>query len=217
MTTQKHQIKVSKTASYFTQGQLNEHTKYIWLVIHGFAQTADTFIQPFSILGEEHFVIAPEGLNRFYSRGFAGSAVANWMTSRDREFEIEDYCNYLNLLTKQLNITQYKNAKVILLGFSQGVSTLTRFFLSGNIHADLLVMVAGEIAIEFQKDLPTKLVQAKSLYLVGTQENLIKPEKIEFQKQLLANCKCSIMEFEGKHEVNEAAVLVVQTYLLENQ
>ncbi len=206
---QKHYLSVSKTARYFTQGTLTDSTKYIWIVIHGYAQTAEAFLNSFESLGDEHFVIAPEGLNRFYSRGFSGSPVASWMTSLEREHEIADYTHYLNTLVEALQLTSFTKAKHIVLGFSQGVSTQTRFINQSNYPIDYAVMIAGEIGKEFQEVLPPKLATQKSLYLVGDQEQIIKPEKIEAHQLLFANANCVFKTFEGKHEVNENAVAAI--------
>jgi len=210
---QKHFLTVTKTARYFTQGVLTENTKYIWIIIHGYAQTAEGFLSNFEKLGSEHFIIAPEGLNKFYSRGFSGSPVANWMTSLERESEIIDYIYYFNLLVETLHLTNYKNAKKILLGFSQGVSTQTRFLNASQMPFDYSVMIAGEIGKEFQENLPYIIRETKSLYLVGNQENLLKPEKIEGHKLLFENSNCSFEIFEGKHEVDENAVNAILQWL----
>lgn len=203
---QKNFIPITKTARYFTQGILNENTQYIWIVIHGYAQTADAFLTNFERLGNEHFIVAPEGLNKFYSRGFSGSPVASWMTSLEREHEIIDYINYLNLLADTLNLLAYKNAKIILLGFSQGVSTQTRFLNASSINFNYSVMIAGEVGKEFQMELPNKLAQTKSIYLVGNNENILKPEKIKEHDILFKNANCIFKTFEGKHEVNLYAI-----------
>ena len=47
---------------------------------------------------ETHFVIAPEGLSRFYVNGFGGEVVASWMTKRDRLEEIHDFSVYCSAL-----------------------------------------------------------------------------------------------------------------------
>lgn len=206
---QKHYLRVSKTARYFTKGNLTDSTQYIWIVIHGYAQTAEAFLSSFESLGDEHFVIAPEGLNKFYSRGFSGSPVASWMTSLEREHEITDYIQYLNTLAESLNLASFTNAKQIVLGFSQGVSTQTRFINQSNYPIDYSVMIAGEIGKEFQETLPQKLAELKSLYLVGDQEQIIKPEKIEAHKLLFKEANCVFKTFEGKHEVNESAVATI--------
>jgi len=212
---QKHYFPVTKTARYFTHGNLNNRTEFIWIIIHGYAQTADAFLSSFESLESEHFIIAPEGLNRFYSRGFSGSPVASWMTSLEREQEIIDYTNYLNSLINSLNLTSYSQAKTIVLGFSQGVSTQTRFIESSDFKFDYSVMIAGEIGKEFQENLPEKLNNLKSLYLVGNQENILKPEKIESHQILFKNANCTFKIFEGKHEVNQNTIDKILDFIAE--
>jgi predicted esterase len=211
--TQKHFLTVAKTARYFTHGNLNANTQFIWIIIHGYAQTADSFLKHFENLGTAHFIIAPEGLNKFYSRGFSGSPVASWMTSLERENEIFDYVQYLNQLTNTLQLNNYTNAKIILLGFSQGVSTQTRFLSQTALKINFSVMVAGEIGKEFQEDLPENLSQTNSLYLVGNQENIIKPEKTEMHKQIFKNSQCIFKNFDGKHEINESTIQTILAWL----
>lgn len=210
---QKHFLTVSKTARYFTKGNLNTDTKFIWIVIHGYAQTADSFLSSFESLGASHFIIAPEGLNKFYSRGFSGSPVASWMTSLERENEIADYNQYLNQLVDTLNLKNYTNAQVVLLGFSQGVSTQTRFLNQTGLAIHFSVMVAGEIGKEFQDNIPEKISQTNSLYLIGNQENILKPEIVEFHEQLFKNSQCIFKVFEGKHEVNKSAIRTILAWL----
>jgi predicted esterase len=212
---QKHFFPVTKTARFFTHGNLNNQTKFIWIIIHGYAQTADAFLNSFESLESEHFIIAPEGLNRFYSRGFSGNPVASWMTSLEREQEIIDYTNYLNSLINSLNLTSYSQAKTIVLGFSQGVSTQTRFIESSDFKFDYSVMIAGEIGKEFQENLPEKLNNLKSLYLVGNQENILKPEKIESHQILFKNANCTFKIFEGKHEVNQNTIDKILDFIAE--
>jgi predicted esterase len=209
---QKNYIQVQKTARYFTIGELGKQTQYIWLIIHGYAQTAESFISQFKELGSNHFIIAPEGLNKFYSRGFAGSPVASWMTSLERESEIVDYCNYLETLVQTLKIDDYNHCKKIVLGFSQGVSTQTRFINNSSFLPDYLIMVAGEIAKEYQEVLPDKLASIKSLYLVGNEEKIVSEEKISAMQKLLEKANCSFETFNGKHEVNESTIAHVLAF-----
>ena len=210
---QKHYLTVQKTARYFTHGVLNENTKYIWLVIHGYAQTAENFISSFANLSNEHFVIAPEGLNRFYSRGFSGNPVASWMTSLERESEINDYLNYLNQLLSHFTENLTPKPNILLLGFSQGVSTQTRFLNQAKVKIDYSVMVAGEIGKEFQEKLPHSLITLKSLFLIGNEENILKTETLNSHKILFEHANCEFKEFLGKHEFNENALIEILKHL----
>jgi hypothetical protein len=69
-----HQIKIEKTAHYYTHGQVSPKVKYFWLAAHGYGQLASNLMRKFEHLGEEHFVVAPEGLSNFY-----------WDTKKDDE------------------------------------------------------------------------------------------------------------------------------------
>ena len=199
---EKRYIKVEKTARYFTLGTLNKETTHIWFLIHGYAQTAENLIAPFESLGSNHFIIAPEGLNKFYSRGFRGTPVASWMTSLEREREIEDYLSYLTQLSNEIELDKFGSAKKILLGFSQGVSTQTRFAHHFPNVFDYLILVAGEIAKEFQDTTPPNLFKVPTLFLVGNEEQLIDEEKIQNQAKTLELEGVEFLKFKGKHEVN---------------
>ena len=62
-----HTISVKRSANYVTVGQLSKKTKYIWICCHGYGQTANYMAGKFDFLaGSEHFVVCPEGLNKFY-------------------------------------------------------------------------------------------------------------------------------------------------------
>jgi hypothetical protein len=80
-----HTIQTTKTARYYTLGELNTSTEEIVFVFHGYAQLAKEFIQNFTIIeSQTRFIIAPEGLNKFYFRGLGGKAGASWMTKEDK-------------------------------------------------------------------------------------------------------------------------------------
>ena len=78
---EEHNIKIEKTARYYSLGDFNEKTEAVWIVCHGYAQLASDFIKDFEPLANETTVIiAPEALSRFYTKGFFGKVGATWMT-----------------------------------------------------------------------------------------------------------------------------------------
>ncbi len=205
-----HLLPTKKTARVFTYGEFNNQTQYIWILLHGYAQTADHLIQQFYSLGEEHFLIAPEGLNHFYARGLSGIPVASWMTSLMREEQINDYINYLNQVYESFIPTH--SCKIIVAGFSQGVSTASRWVNSSNIPFHHLVLVAGNIAAELQQNLPDAIRSKQNLYLYGSNDSLIKKEVIlGLKEQFTSNTQ--FVEFEGKHEVNEHSITCIKSWL----
>ena len=81
----KHNIKVEKTATYYSSGNIKT-AKTIWFVLHGYGMLAEYFIKKFdSIVNNDNCVIAPEGLSKFYTKGFYGRVGASWMTKENRE------------------------------------------------------------------------------------------------------------------------------------
>ncbi|MBT8232811.1 MAG: phospholipase, partial [Bacteroidia bacterium] len=120
-----HHIEVTKNARFAMYGEPSEKTKYFWIVLHGSKMLCEQMIYKFVDFDPKiHFVIAPEGMNKFYSKGFSGDIVASWMTSRDRLFEINDFSNYLSKLYNQYLDKLPSSVRKIALGFSQGGTTM---------------------------------------------------------------------------------------------
>lgn len=194
-------IKVSKTARYFTLGELNENTIEIWFVLHGYAQLASDFINEFEPLNNRtRFIIAPEGLNKFYAKGFGGKPAANWMTSEERESEIADYVLYLSQLYQSLKIQPH--IKVVILGFSQGVATASRFIHQTPHRFDLFIIHSGDLASELTSPLSERIKQLQTIYITGTSDSLITPEKHKQVYALMNELNAKIMEFDGGHVLN---------------
>jgi predicted esterase len=207
---QENHIDIRKSARYYTLGTLNENTKEVWFVIHGYAQLAKDILQKFETINNDHiFFIAPEGLNKFYSRGFSGNPVASWMSSEDRMNEIKDYCNYLNQLFLSLELDKKTNIKVNVLGFSQGVTTASRWIESNTFSFHRFVLYAGEIAKEFQAVLPLKLGNIPCVIIRGKTDSLIKEDRIETLLKLYQNTPHQYIEFEGGHEVTTEMVELI--------
>lgn len=202
----KNHIQVTKTARYFTLGELNENTREVWFVLHGYAQLASDFIKDFECLDNgTRFIVAPEGLNKFYARGFGGKPAASWMTSEDRENEIIDYINYLNTLYKSLNIPLHVKVKV--LGFSQGVATASRFIHHTQQKIDAFIIYAGEIASELINPISNPISKLPITYITGKNDPFITPEKQHKIYDLMNHLHAKIIEFSGGHEIKKEVLL----------
>ena len=102
---QRH-LKVPRSARYAMLGSTNAALSEVWFVCHGHGQLAGRFLSRFLPLeSQQRLFIAPEALSRYYlSPPKAGPhppgtpVGASWMTSEDRESEIDDYVSYLDLL-----------------------------------------------------------------------------------------------------------------------
>lgn len=210
---QKQEFKVTKTARYFTLGNLDVQTKEIWFVLHGYAQTADVFLEDFKVLESENsFIVAPEGLSRFYWKDFTNNPVASWMTKTDREVDIVDNIEYLNSL--YLKITEgldLKKVKINFLGFSQGVATLSRWLYSGVVKSDANYFYAGDLAKECSYSKSKNFTDAKNYFIYGSKDFFISESKVlEFKNDFLdKNLNLNIFTFEGKHQIHQDALTFI--------
>lgn len=212
MDTQVHSntLTVSKTARYYTLGTFSETTQEVWIVLHGYAQLASDFLIPFAALNDgSRYIIAPEGLNKFYAKGFGGKPAATWMTSEMREQEIADYVSYLDVLYQTLGLEKGSH-KIILLGFSQGVATATRWLHHTSHKIDELIIYAGEVAAELQNPVAPILLSIPITYITGTNDRLITSEKLADVRQFMRVLNAREIVFDGGHEVKvEVLALIV--------
>jgi predicted esterase len=201
-----HHINVTKTARYYTLGELSVNTKRVLFVLHGFAQNAKDFIKQFEPLNDgSTFIVAPEGLNRFYLKGPGGDVGVTWMTKEDRLNEIKDYVNYLDTLYSSLNIQP--DIEVVALGFSQGASTVTRWVNHSANKIDKCLIFAGEVGAELVPLQETSgLKRSNNFIIYGNADEIIPPgmfvQKLEEWKSLDAE----IIEFNGGHVLDMQAM-----------
>lgn len=202
---QHHKIKVAKTAHYYTIGQPTEGVKYFWFVAHGYGQLASHVIRKFDIFeSEEHYVVAPEALNRFYWQFLTDKVGASWMTKKDRLDEIEDYSNYLTDLFNQCLTDLPKDVKIILFGFSQGCATQVRWILRGFPKFDHLILWGGLLPEDLDYHPFTNYFSTKKIdFIVGDDDEFINDIRMDkhstFAKE--QNIDMGFTLFEGKHEI----------------
>jgi predicted esterase len=162
-----------------------------------------------SIIGFR-YIFAPEGLNKFYAKGFGGKPAATWMTSEMREQEIADYISYLDLLYQTLGLERGSH-KIMLLGFSQGVATATRWLHHTSHRIDELIVYAGEVAAELRNPVAPKLLSIPITYVTGNNDRLISPEKLADVRLFMQQLNAREIVFDGGHEVKAE---VLKTLLL---
>jgi predicted esterase len=198
---QAHHITIPKTARYFTEGELGTHTREIWIVLHGYGQLASTFLASLSgLYRADRYFIAPEGLSRFYLRGGWEEVGASWMTKEDRTTDILDYLRYIDILYDELAIASH-GAKIVVLGFSQGVATATRWLHHNSRKAHTLILYAGEPAGEINTpEAMAALATTQRYYIYGKQDKMLTTDHAKSIMPLLAQYE--LLTFEGGHEIN---------------
>jgi len=169
-------------------------------VAHGYGFLAENFIKRFRDLGEnEHFVIVPEALNRFYINGLSGKVGANWMTTEERESEIEDYIKYLDNVYEMFSLQNYK--KLVVLGFSQGGATVARWFQKTDYPVKILVFWGASIPDEVLEG--DKIHQVEIYNILGNDDEFITKEHLEIimKKYLNVKLKFSQIFYKGGHNI----------------
>ncbi|MEQ9466539.1 MAG: hypothetical protein RLN88_03955, partial [Ekhidna sp.] len=137
-----HHIDISVKASYHTLNDLTEKTEKVWLVFHGYGQLAEYFIKKFDGLDpEKNFIIAPQGLSKYYLDGVTGRVGASWMTKEDRLTEIENQYSYIDGMLKEVG--DISDKQLIYFGFSQGTATMGRYAAHAKIPFQKMIIWAG--------------------------------------------------------------------------
>ncbi|MDN4166940.1 dienelactone hydrolase family protein [Cytophagales bacterium LB-30] len=193
------EISFQYKARYFTLGQFP--APKVWLVFHGYGQLAPYFIRKFQFLADAgHFVIAPEGLHRFYLQDAKNRVGASWMTREERLQDIRNYLSYINQIVNYELKGEFPSIGII--AFSQGAATATRWALQYPGAITSLVLWGGIFPpdIDFEKA-QDKFKATPTYFVYGNSDPLITEEKKE--EFTLITQKLGISPsyhtFEGKH------------------
>jgi predicted esterase len=204
---QHHKLKVEKTAHYYTLGTPSQETEYFWLVTHGYGQLASNLIRKFQHLDHgKHFVLAPEGLSRFYW-DMKGSVIgSSWMTRQDRLDEIADFTTYIQGLYNTHLAQLSPNVKVILFGFSQGAATQLRWITNAQPSPlfDEIILWGGPLPEDIDYTKNAHIFDNKKIHLVvGNQDEFISQDAIDKHMQFAKEqgLHVQLTSFVGKHEV----------------
>lgn len=197
-------IKLPKTFRYFTYGNI-ETAETIWFVLHGYGQMPEYFIRKFQGLNpEKHFVVAPEGMHRFYLNGTSGRVGSSWMTKEARLDDISDNMNFLNTLYSNFSKQKIFKTKV-LLGFSQGGATAARWHEQGNFNASHFILWASVFPPDLSlPENKSKFSVSQNYFIVGNEDEYYNEDNIEVMSRLLANKQLifSTIRYDGGHTVD---------------
>lgn len=208
MQPQRNFIEVTRTAQYFSLGTPGPDTASVWLVCHGYGQLPEYFIRHFeSIANASTYIVAPEGLSKFYLEGFSGRVGASWMTSDNRENEIRDYTAYLEKLYRQIDRQVTSPYQLHLLGFSQGVATACRWLTDYRPPIHQLVLWAGlppdgntDLSPDWLHHLPCPVT-----FVYGEKDPFFQPGYKNILESIRSkNDRFNVLSFDGKHELDPA-------------
>ncbi|MFZ9046957.1 MAG: alpha/beta hydrolase [Cyclobacteriaceae bacterium] len=198
-------LNVTISTPYHTLNELTDRTKNIWFCCHGQGQLAEYFIKKFETLDpEENFIVAPQGISKYYLNGFTGRVGASWMTKEDRLTEIE---NQQSLLMEIWNkeVGDPEGRSVILFGFSQGVATISRFVAHSKVHFDKMVLWAGGFAHDIDKSHFEHLAGKETVqYYTSEEDPFYQPQMVPQQKERVKSTMGidpQVIFYKGGHRV----------------
>jgi len=199
-------IEVPKTARLSTIGNAEKPSR-IWIVLHGYGQLTPYFIQKFQPLADKgNFVVAPEGLNKFYLNGYNGRVGATWMTKDERENDIADNTRYLNAVYQAVTQEFDGAVPVSVLAFSQGVATASRWLANSDVKVDQFIAWAGSIPPDMDwKPFANRMNSMKLHYVFGRKDEFFDEDKIMRNLHLWKDVgiSCDMDFFEGVHDIDQ--------------
>ncbi len=210
----KHEVTFSFKARYFTLGD-RKTAREIWVVLHGYAQLAEHFINKFDSLRDHNiYVIAPEGLSRFYleelnKRLTTGNmrVGATWMT---REERLTDIANYINLLNAIYDQEVPGGVPVTIFGFSQGAATASRWVAQRSIGFRRLVLWGGVFPPDLDLTPAKDVLIDKDVTLVsGKDDPFMKEERYKEMTDLCGKIGITprVIQYEGGHDIDTTTLL----------
>ena len=213
-----HAIVVPRTARYYTLGPTHGFPRELWFVCHGYGQLASRFLGQFAPIDDgTRLIVAPEGLSRFYldpiptRRQEASPRIgASWMTREDRNAEIADYVSYLELLSAELRHPLSGAApRIVVLGFSQGTATVSRWLAASELRVNQLVLWGGAIPPELDLAAWSARLHGAAITLVaGDHDELATPAAVAAEAERLstAGVAFTIQRFAGGHAIDGNAL-----------
>lgn len=151
-------------------------------------------------------MIVPEAMNRYYLSGYLGRVGSTWMTSDDREKDIEDNHEYLEALTDHFLTRARHITTVNVLAFSQGIATACRWMSVSKHHFSKAILWAGSLPPDLNWNKAALVFQDTEIqYVFGEEDEFFDDDKIGQNIGFFKNSgiEFRLVKFEGKHEVDQ--------------
>ncbi|MGY5850534.1 alpha/beta hydrolase [Salegentibacter sp. F14] len=198
------QVSYQSINTYEVLNTFTPKTRNVWVVCHGIGYLSRYFLKYFRHLNsEENYFIAPQAPSKYYLNGKYTHVGASWLTRENTELEIENLMNYLDEIYKAEHLENAPN--LLLFGYSQGVSVVTRWVARRKIACNQLIMHSGRVPAELKAKEFSFLKDAKFHFIYGEQDEFLNQEIIKKEENHLKAVfprNLEIRVFQGGHEVN---------------
>lgn len=199
-----HKISYPTQKTYSTLNELTDKTENIWFVCHGLGYLSRYFVKYFSVLNpEKNYIVAPQAPSKYYQDQNFKRIGASWLTRENTQLEMQNIKAYFDTIY-QKEIRPYADKKLIVLGYSQGVSVAMRWIAQSKINCDILLMHSGGIPVELKTE-NFKGLNFKPYLIYGNSDPYITKDRAQQEIQKAKNLfgkAFKIIAFEGKHEVS---------------
>ncbi|MES2555221.1 MAG: hypothetical protein V4604_03670 [Bacteroidota bacterium] len=199
-------ISVERSMRYSLRAAAEE-TETLVYVLHGYGQLASYFLRKLeTVLPDSVTFVAPEGMHRFYLQGNSGRVGASWMTKEARESDIVENTLALDRLHEQL-MTEFQPKKVLVIGFSQGGATATRWIANGAVRPNGFVSWASVFPPDLVS-LPGEELNGsmKKWFVLGTEDPYFDVNSAEAACNEYREKQFEVLRFEGQHDLNASLI-----------
>lgn len=132
---------------YETLFERTPQTRNVWVVFHGIGFLSRYFLRYFTHLDpRENYVVAPQAPSLYYLDADYRNVGASWLTREHTREHMANLLNYLDALYRGESLDTAPN--LILMGYSQGVSVLSRWVAHKKIRCSRLLLYAGKVPLE---------------------------------------------------------------------
>ncbi|WP_425237337.1 alpha/beta hydrolase [Ulvibacterium sp.] len=203
-------IRYNTTGTYETLNHLEKSTKNVWIVLHGMGYLSRFFLKHFKELPpDENYIIAPQAPSKYYLDSAYKHVGASWLTKENTILETKNVLAYLDAIWEAENIPE--NCKLIVLGFSQGVSIAARWAVHKKLPVHRLVLYAGGIPNELR---PTdfdflRRNKTKIEIFIGNKDEYITEKRLKEELKKIRSLfegRAEVIIFEGGHELKKEII-----------
>lgn len=204
-------VSYQTTNTYSTLNAFTSKTKNVWVVFHGIGYLSRYFLKYFRHLNkEENYFIAPQAPSKYYLNGKYEHVGASWATRENTETDVQNALTYLDEIYKEENLENAPN--LILFGYSQGVSVVSRWVARRKIQCHTLIFHSGRIPSEITAEDLSFLKKTHIKFVYGNHDPFILPEYLITEKERLHQLfpeNFEILIFEGGHEIDKELILTL--------
>ncbi len=204
-------VSYQHTNSYEILYPVTPSTQNIWLCFHGIGYLATYFKRYFEQLDPTvNAVIIPQAPSKFYLGEKFKHVGASWLTRVDTQQEMRNNLNYIDSILELEQL--HRDARLIIMGYSQGVSIAMRYLKHYNYKVKALIMHSGSIPVELQEEdgLQLRSNAQRIIHIAGTQDEYLSPAVIDREEEkidLLFKERCEIHRPNVKHVVDTDTIL----------